>query len=438
MTYSDPWMKKAKWLTQALILSGTLNIGLLTTFIYFVLKEKHTAVAFDLKPAPEKESKIGSALTNKSLFWAYSTLSFQELLLRLEDKDLVEDGYTKRDLALSCLVNFHYFNLDRALGGLLLQKRYIKLANEEGGEEIDLTIFPGLADYQFQAILQYAKTEKWPFTSEGLFYELKRAPVKDPSLLEAFYLTPEFHAVHTLFVRGGLKVSKEEIATLLVDGDFTTLEAFTNEQKKAQDLSPEKLKSFLVHFLTLNSKTAAKWLLDLDMEFVCKRLDDPQTVLMLSLISEKTASLEHFAKELLVSPRSDLIWKKAASVLYAFSNENLPEPYDHNAALARFIPHRLTPKKVEEAAQVIPVKKPPVIVPLKKEKPSAPLKKVKETPSKKEVAPKRFHTVQEGDNLWKIARKYKVSVEAIMKLNHLESNKLRTGRKLEIPPSSKA
>ena len=43
------------------------------------------------------------------------------------------------------------------------------------------------------------------------------------------------------------------------------------------------------------------------------------------------------------------------------------------------------------------------------------------------------HTIAHGENLWKIARKYKVSVEALRKANKLESDKLREGKTLIIP-----
>lgn len=409
MSYSEHWMKKAKWLTQALIISGTLNIGLVATFIYFVLKEKQSSLSFELKPHQSDRSSF----TNKDLVGAYSNLGFQDLLLRLEDKELIEEGYVKRDLALSCLVNFHHFNLEGALSGFMPQQRSIKFFNDEGGEVLDLLIFPGLSDDQFQGIIHYAKTEKWPFTSEGLFFEIKRG-VSDPSLYEAFYLSPEFQAVHTLFIRGGLAVSKEEIVFLLAEGDFEILDSFTKEQKVAQDLSNSRLKDFLLRHLTLGSKRAATWLLNLDLEFMCKRLDDNQTILALGLLKERSTNLDLFAKDLLISPRSDLVWKKAASVLYAVAGEPMAEPFDHNAAMARFLPHLVTSKKIEQVVQVFPAKK---------------------LPEKLSLAPpsKKIYIVQEGDSLWKIARKHKTSVEAIMKANHLETDKLRKGRKLEIP-----
>ncbi|MEN2994773.1 MAG: LysM peptidoglycan-binding domain-containing protein [Thermodesulfovibrio sp.] len=43
------------------------------------------------------------------------------------------------------------------------------------------------------------------------------------------------------------------------------------------------------------------------------------------------------------------------------------------------------------------------------------------------------YTVKKGDNIWQIARKFNVSVIDIKKANNLKSNKLQVGMKLEIP-----
>src|SRR5579872_5871162 len=193
-SFHSPWIRRTRVLTQALIISGTLNISLLTTFIYFVLKEKNNSSTFEISALEVKPgTPTPPPLTNENIARAYSQMPLSDLLIRLEDKELVEEGFTKRDLSLACLVAFHHFNLERALGGLVLQKRLISFRNDgEGGEVVDLTLFPGLADYQFQAIIRYAKTEKWPLTSQGLFYEIKRSKSpRDPSLLEAFSFTPE-------------------------------------------------------------------------------------------------------------------------------------------------------------------------------------------------------------------------------------------------------
>ena len=203
--------KHIKRLTNALIISGTINISLFATFLYLVLKDKHTPVAIELKPAPANPSASPSA---DQVLRSYFSLSFPDLLLKLENKDHVEDGLTSRDLSLACLITFHHFNLERALGSLPLQKREIIFHHSD--EQVDLAVYPGLADTQFDAILHYAKTEKWPLTNQGLFFEIQRSShPRDPSLLEAFTLTPELHTVFTLFHKTNLPLEKETLITLL-------------------------------------------------------------------------------------------------------------------------------------------------------------------------------------------------------------------------------
>ncbi len=186
----QPWLSRMKWLAAALIISGALNIAFLATFVAFLFQDRRLQIP---KPASASSEKHA---TNISLLRAYCTLPFQELLLRLENQDLAEDGYTRRDLALACLVSFHHFNLNSALGTKIFPKRLIAFTDSQGLERIEIPIFQGLSDYQFEAILRYAKTEKWPLTTKGLFYELKKAShIKDPSLLEAFARSPEYETL---------------------------------------------------------------------------------------------------------------------------------------------------------------------------------------------------------------------------------------------------
>ncbi len=411
---------RTRKLTQILIVSGTINILLLATFVYSVLKEREVSVPFELKPIA-KEQHIPT-VTNEQLLRAYSTLSFQNLLLRLDHKEFIEDGYTKRDLALACLVAFHHFNLERALGGLEVQKRLIPFRNaesyEKGQEQIPLIIFPSLADFQYQAIQHYARTEKWPFTAQGLFFEIQRSSFpRDPTLLEAFYLTPHFHTVFLLFSRTGLKMEREVLVEMLAQGDWNTLNTFTEQQRVAQDLSLEKRRSFLLEYLDQRSTIAAKIFLETDPEFTSKRMSDAQILTLFDLLPSSCAPLISFARDLIVSPRCDAVWKKAAASLYAMSGQVLPEPYDHLVTVQRFAPHMApTPKVAEPIVAVEPV---PKVVP----------EAVAATKSVK----KRTHTVGPGDNLWKIARKYNVTIESIKLQNHLESERLRVGKVIEIP-----
>jgi hypothetical protein len=102
----NPWIKKVKFLTQALVLSGALNICLVATFAYTVLSSRQEALSepFEVSSMPTSTKR-----TNEELLQAYSFLPFSELLLRLENREAIEEGLCKRDVALACLVAFHHF-----------------------------------------------------------------------------------------------------------------------------------------------------------------------------------------------------------------------------------------------------------------------------------------------------------------------------------------
>lgn len=397
-TFEQHWMKKARWLTQALIISVSLNIGLLGTFLYFVFKDKIT-VSIDHRPAatpvPPEQITIQKVLS------AYSTLNFQELLLRLGMKEHIEQGFTKRDLALACLVAFHHFNLERALGGLAIQTRKLFFASPENQEMIELTAYPGLADYQYQAIVQYAQTEKWPLTPQGIFFEIQSKTVKDPSLIEAFYLTPHFHFIHTLFTKSGTFLKKEILIQLLTEGNWTLLNDVTQDLRKTADFTTDQRRAVLFRYLTENSKTAAAILVQTDPDFALKKLDDPQMLHLLDLLT--TYIPKFFAKELLASPRNDQIQKKAAAILYVLAQESIPEPLDLSLAKHLFLGtqiHEVAAPKIEPKAK-----------------------------QGKNIV----YTIQPGDSLWKIAHKFKVSIDALMRLNNLETERLKPGKTLQIP-----
>lgn len=411
MSIELSWAKRTKWLTQALILSGTLNIALLATFAYISLKEKENSLFLEQPRIAQRSAPP----TNIDLLRVYSVLPYQELILKLENQELVEEGLSKRDLALACLCAFHHFNIDKALGGLPLHKREVSFTNTASQETLAIPVFPGLSDAHFLAILQYAKTEKWPLTSQGIFYEIKRSQgAKDPSLLIAFQLTPEYQSVYTLLTKSGNPLTKQEILALIEESDWQLISQLHQTQRITLELTPEKEREFLLNHVAIGSKQAAHLLITHDLEAVMKRLSDGQMLQILNLGLPFTPALEQLAKELLLSPRTEAVWKKAASILYANVGESFQEPYDHLTVLQRFCP-----EKVIVHHSTAPLTQMPL--------------SIKAEMSKKPSTQKRVHTVEPGENLWKIARKYQVSIDDIMKINRLESEKLRPGRSLEIP-----
>lgn len=417
----EQWAKKSRFLTQALIFSGALNIGLLTSFFYFVARDKKEAVAFELQPVSETQNKnISQQLSNAATVAHFATMSYGELIDLLDNQEPLEEGYKKRDLALASLSAFHFINLEKALHGSPLQKRLLSYQRKEGPEQVDIAVYAGLTEDQFKAILQFIKTEKFPFTTQGLFFEIKQSKMpRDPSLLEAFYLTPEFTTLMTLFNRAGVPLPAEYVIEVIAQGDWVLVEQFTQEQKLSQNLSPPRLKNLLSNYIRCRSSLAAKILLEWDREFILKKFEDPDLMAFLDLFPAKIGSLETFLKEIITSPRSDAIWKKAAEKLYAFSNLPCPDPYDHHATLQAFAPN-FAPHFASRDRPVV-------------SKPAA-QQPIAAAPSP--VKGKRTHTVQSGENLWKIARKYKVSIDALKKANRLETDKLRPGKELVIPEKS--
>ncbi|NGX60227.1 MAG: Peptidoglycan endopeptidase LytF [Chlamydiae bacterium] len=391
--YRDPWVKKAKWLTQALIISCTLNVGLLSTFIYLAMSDTNRPLAAQNNTT---HSTLKESYDLRMTLSKYSALTFQDLLLRLGNHDHVESGCTRRDLALACLVAFHHFNLERALGGITLQKKEIPYT-PPGGDPITLTIFPGLADYQFQAIVHYAKTEKWPFTSKGLFLEIQStSPSYDPSLLEAFALTPEFHFISLLFSKTGISLKKEYIAVLLSQCTWPILTETTDNLRINAEFTPEERRHFLLRLTGENSKIAAKILIEVDQEYCLKFLDNEQVTTLCNLLSDKTPTA--FLKQLLESPRGDTIWKTAAAVLYDQAAEDIPTDLNLEETKRRFVELKAPQKSTQP----------------------------KKTSSK-------TYTVKSGDSLWKIARDHDTTVKTLHQINDLHSDRLKIGQTLKLP-----
>lgn len=107
-------------------------------------------------------------------------------------------------------------------------------------------------------------------------------------------------------------------------------------------------------------------------------------------------------------------------------NESLaPSPPKGGDPVDQVISHYTAMAKEEEKKEV--VLPPPVLAPQPKVEEKAPAK----VALKK--SPLRVVTVEKGDVLEKIARSHGVSVDEIMKLNHLNNSRLQIGQELKLP-----
>lgn len=446
----------SKKLIQALIVSGCLNFLLVALLCYILFKERPPIPYYAHKPVEDTSSQHqNNHISNASVINEFKEMSVEQLVAKLSNTQLVENGYTQRDLALGCLITFHHFNLQRALLGLPYpdQKR-IFTGFSPRQEKFDVVVLSGVSENQYQSILQYAQREKWPFTSQGLFLMLKNPQfTDDSSLKEAFFMTPEFLAVEMLFNRSDAQMDKQLFLNILKEGNWETLHAFSEKQRMSQDLSGEQRAKFLADYMKLNSKIAAYTLLKFEPGYALKKLDDQGVILMMRLMDNKTVEAEKFAKAMLVSPRSDAVWQEAALRLYSYAGEAAPLQNHRSTALARFMPQALgitkhTPpqqpapkKEIRPVIKTEPAKghvakkeiKPPqppakITAQVTKKKPD-PVAVLKPQPQKKD----RLYIVQQGDSLWKISKRFNVDVELLRKHNRLSNDALQPGTALRIP-----
>jgi hypothetical protein len=381
----ENWVRKFRVLVTALILSCSLNIGLVLTFVFFKSEDQQTAF---VPISSERQEKIEASY--KHYLLSMKGLSFAELVAFLTNRELIEEGLAQRDLALACLVSFHEFNLAKALSSPPAQVREIALSSDQ-----KISLYPGLDDEQFDAIIRFAYQEKWPLTAKGLFQLLKKKNgfECEESLIHSFFTSAEFRALELLFQKTQSAQAPKDLLALALDGSWDSLKELASCQ--VFDLSIDKRRQFLLNSIAQKSSIAAELLLKTDFSFARQKLDDATLLQLISLLKEKTPLAEKFCVELLSAPRTDLIWQAASLCLYAFSNEAPPQSIELKESLTRFAP------------SLAPIS-------------SAPSKSSKE------------HVVKEGENLWKIAKQYKMKVDELVKLNELEKDQLRPGMVLKV------
>lgn len=348
--------RRSKILIHSLIISGTLNIALIATFVTFVLKERKEDVLSVAVEAPLKEM----SLTNKAVLKGFMGMPYETLVGELLDETHVEEGQRRCDLALAFLGAFHHFDVERALSGYPVEKRELRL---DDGERIIL--YPGIDQGRLEGIRHFSKTEVWPLTPEGLFQEIQLRKDIPKSLKEAFESTTEYFVIKRAFRRLPYNVSEDDLFSLVIDGNWQEIEALSDQIQKSSNGKISCFVSFLMPRIERGSKLSAYLLVLLEKEYALKKLDDSQMAKLLSLLTDETPEARAFLEEVKRGLRSDYLQQLAGK----------------------------------------PLENPP-----------------------------RYHIVQPGDSLWKIAREYGVKVGVIKEINSLKSENLQVGEKLLLPP----
>lgn len=428
-------------LTQALFISIAFNIGSLALLSYWAIRERPPTPYFELKPATseQQQAPLADCRGCTEVIASLKTFPFYQLIAKLNSGRLIEDGYSERDLVLGTMVSTHHFDIQRALAPevKLPQKRLLKWKNPSTGGWDYLTVYPGLTNQQFEVISSFAKTEKWPMTSHGLFLLLQQQKAEqniDPSAVEAFVLSPEFLSVELLFSRQSVPIHKQRLLEGVLEGSWDTLRQFVEQQRQVNDLSDARRQKFLLDYVKQGSQTAAYLLLEIEGDFAIKKLDDAQIIALLQLLSSKTPESERFALAALTSPRNSSIWQQASLRLYEYAGEPIPKDWNYQTSLKRFAPDRViaqvSTSEVKQQAVKSTQKAESISVVKDQVKPAA----APTVASKPKEKPKdRLYIVQEGDSLWKISRRFGVEMEVLKKRNHLQSNAIKPGTVLKIP-----
>lgn len=300
--------KRSRPLVHALIISVALNLGLLATFITFIIKEKKIETLLQTKAPSKTVGKLASlSRTNASVLEEYENLSFAKLIQLLDNEELVEQGYRKRDLALACLVAYHHFDLQRSLPGMEFQKRAFSYSN---GEKV-IELFSGLDQERFQVIHYFARAEMWPLTSEGLYEEIKhRRENVPPSLMEAFFLSKEFFTIERAFTRLPFMFTRETLLSLLLEGNWALVKEAAAETVAHPAGEIPDIGAFLAGFE--NSKLAAYLLVALDSDHPYLKFSNEKLESFIELLDQRTTESELFLNRVASSARSDHLREMAA------------------------------------------------------------------------------------------------------------------------------
>jgi hypothetical protein len=358
---------RSRFLVHGLIISVALNLGLLATFMTFILKEKKLETLLHASPSQQSGGAFQELKwKNRDVLKEYETCSFTDLIYELGSDELVEQGYRRRDLALAFLTTYHHFDLRRALPGVEVQKRPFIYSDQR--EKIDL--IPGLDQNSFEMVIYFARFEKWPLTSQGLFEEMKHRCHDIPdSLAETFFLSKEFYQLEKAFHQFPFAFSRESLLDLLLEGDWEVVEEAISQIQEDPSREIGSIAPFLARFP--ESKLAAYLLIAAYPDYPYTYFSHERIEQLIGHLDERTEDAEQFLKKVIDSLRPDEIRQLAEKQLTSW----------------------------------------------------------KEVSSEPEL----HYQVKRGDSLWGVSRQFGVPMKMLREANGLNSDTLNPGQILRIP-----
>ncbi|BAE81631.1 LysM motif repeat domain [Chlamydia felis Fe/C-56] len=238
-------------------------------------------------------------------------------------------------------------------------------------------LLPNVDEREYSLIRRYLTYERYPFTSRGLFVSISKhleQGIVDEDCLYHFCHTPEFLYLRTLLCGADEQVSSvASLAKMVICNGKGVFFSLCNEHNRATNISDRQRQKVLSTYMSLGEPLAALLLLVHDEDWVIHEFTDEALKTFISLLPKESPYSQNFISRVSSSPRS-----------YSVSEENTIETLASDAQ-----------KAVEEE-----------------------------------------YIVKDGDSLWLIARRFGVTVEEIMLVNHMSHHRLLPGKCLKIPPKS--
>lgn len=311
-------------LLTVLILSLTFNVVFIATQVLKAWEKKELMTTVQLvDPVIDARKERGNG---GEILKQFFSMSYDQLRQELNRTEHVESGFRRQDLALGLLTQFHYFPIDRVLVQSDLQKREIFFDNQ-GGERIGLHLFSGLKPFHFDAVRHFFELETWPFSTEGLIFELKRQGEKAPeSLKKALFATGEFQRLQKVFEASKVVMEPETILSVLLLSDDCDLNSIRS------------LKTLLRPLLEKRSKNVASLYFWVEPDLIS--LTDTEVLDLLDVVSLEQSWVQEGVKKLTLSPRSDEVRQKAIKCF-----ETTPAQEPARLTDAKKIFHRVEPKE---------------------------------------------------------------------------------------------
>ncbi|MCB1084943.1 MAG: LysM peptidoglycan-binding domain-containing protein [Chlamydiia bacterium] len=279
--------RRTRLLIHSLIISGTLNIALLATFVTFVIKErKRGSIAHGVE-APLKRTY----LKNKDLLKEFQTYSYDALVRELYDETPIEYGQRRCDLALATLSALYDFDVERAFGEFPIERRELKLGQES------FILFAGVSNEVLEGVRLFARREVWPLTPRGLFQEIKKRTPIPPSLKETFCLTTPYFLIERAIRRLSYDIEKEDLFNLLIEASWKEVESLAAGIAEDLEGNLDQFALFLVTLVERGSSEAAYLLVSLEQDFALKRLTNEQMMTLISLLDKQSPEVESFLQE---------------------------------------------------------------------------------------------------------------------------------------------